>query len=135
MPRNKRKASRRPSSLQTRAEILPYTPQQLGLASTSQVAGLQSQIDHLGARDNELAEGIATVAALAQPVILPGQRFAMRAGWGGYDDANAIGLSAAGVLAQNLLRPGSGSLVLDGGVGFGTQEGEVAGRAGLSLGW
>ena len=59
----------------------------------------------------------------------------MRAGWGGYDDANAVGLSAAGVLAQNLLRPGSGSLVLDGGVGFGTQEGEVTGRAGLSLGW
>jgi hypothetical protein len=66
---------------------------------------------------------------------LPGQKFAMRAGWGGYDGANAVSFTAAGVLAQNLLRPGYGSLVLDGGVGFGTQEGEVAGRAGLSVGW
>jgi hypothetical protein len=59
----------------------------------------------------------------------------MRAGWGGYDDANAIGLWAAGVVASNLVSQGRGTLTLDGGVGFGTSEGEVAGRAGMSFGW
>jgi hypothetical protein len=73
--------------------------------------------------------------ALAQPILLPGQHFAMRAGWGGYDDANAFGFSAAGVVAGNLLSQGRGTLTLDGGVGFGTDEGEVAGRAGASFGW
>jgi hypothetical protein len=96
---------------------------------------LQSDINRLGRRDQQLTEGIATVASLAQPILLPGQHFAMRAGWGGFDDANAVGFSAAGVLANNLLRPGFGSLVLDGGVGVGTNQGEVAGRAGMSFGW
>ena len=52
----------------------------------------------------------------------------MRAGWGGFNDTNAVGLSAAGVIASNLLSQGRGTLTLDGGVGFGTREDEVAGR-------
>ena len=68
-------------------------------------------------------------------MMLPGQHFAMRAGWGGYDGSNAVGVSAAGVVANNLLRPGFGTVVLDGGVGFGTDEGEVVGRGGVSIGW
>jgi hypothetical protein len=52
-----------------------------------------------------------------------------------YDDANAVGFSAAGVVASNILSSGRGTLTLDGGVGFGTSEGEVAGRAGASFGW
>jgi hypothetical protein len=125
-------------------DLAAYTFAELGLvdptdlnnfATKGDIAGLQSQINHLGKRDSQLTEGLAAVVALAQPTILPGQRFAMRAGWGGYDDANAIGLSAVGVLAQNVLRPGFGTVALDGGLGFGTSEGEVVGRAGLSFGW
>jgi trimeric autotransporter adhesin len=101
----------------------------------SDVAGLQTDINRLGRRDEDLTEGIATVASLAQPILLPGQHFAVRAGWGGFDDANAVGVSAAGVLATNLIRPGYGSLVVDGGVGIGTNQGEVSGRAGLNFGW
>jgi hypothetical protein len=41
----------------------------------------------------------------------------------------------AGVIAKDLLRPGSGSLVIDGGIGVGTEEGELAGRAGFTFGW
>ena len=52
-------------------------------------------------------------------------------GWGGFDGSKAVGFSAAGVVANNLLRPGFGTVVLDGGVGIGTDEGEVVGRAGL----
>jgi trimeric autotransporter adhesin len=102
-------------------DLAAYSFSELGLAT-------QDDVSHLN-------EGIAAVAALAQPILLPGQHFAMRAGWGGYDDANAIGLSAAGVVASNLLSQGRGTLTLDGGVGFGTSEGEVAGRAGASFGW
>jgi hypothetical protein len=58
-----------------------------------------------------------------------------RSAAGGYDDARAVGFSAAGVVASNLLSQGRGTLTLDGGVGFGTDEGEVAGRAGMSFGW
>jgi hypothetical protein len=119
----------------TSGDVAAYTFAELGLVSAGDVSGLQSQIDRLERRDNKLTEGIATVAALAQPMLLPGQHFAMRAGWGGYEDANAIGVSAAGVIASNLLNQGRGTLTLDGGVGFGTSEGEVAGRAGMSFGW
>jgi hypothetical protein len=38
-------------------------------------------------------------------------------------------------VAENLLRPGSGTLALYGGVGAGTNEGMVTGRAGVSFGW
>jgi len=82
-----------------------------------------------------LTEGLAAVVALAQPILRSGQHFGMTAGWGGYDGANALGFSAAGVLADNLLGPGSGTLALYGGIGVGTDEGEAAGRAGVSFGW
>jgi trimeric autotransporter adhesin len=119
----------------TGGDLAAHTFAELGLATTGDVAGLQTQINRLGRRDRELTEGIAAVAALAQPILLPGQHFAVRAGWGGYDDANAVGFSAAGVVASNLLSQGRGTLTLDGGLGFGTDEGEVAGRAGATIGW
>jgi hypothetical protein len=46
-----------------------------------------------------------------------------------------VSFTMAGVLSSNLIRPGFGSLVLDGGLGVGTDEGEIAGRAGLTFGW
>jgi hypothetical protein len=123
-------------------DLAAFTASQLGLATTGDISNLQgdisnlqSKINRLGDRDRELTEGLAAVVSLAQPVLLPGQHFAMRAGWGGFDGSNAVGFSAAGVVANNLLRPGAGTLVLDGGVGVGTEEGEVVGRAGASFGW
>jgi hypothetical protein len=116
-------------------DLAGYTFAELGLATTGDVSNLQTQINRLGRRDKELTEGIATIASLAQPILLPGQHFAMRAGWGGYDDSSAVGFSAAGLVAGNLLGQGRGTLVVDGGVGFGTSEGEVAGRAGATFGW
>ena len=54
---------------------------------------------------------------------------------GAYDDANAVSFTAPGVVGRNLLKPGRGTLTLDGGVGFGTSKGQVVGRAGASFGW
>jgi autotransporter adhesin len=130
-------------------DLAAYTPSELGLATQTQVAslqsdvaglqsdvaGLQADINRLGRRDQQLTEGIATVASMAQPILDPGQTFGMTAAWGGFDDANAVGVSAAGVLGRNLLHPGSGTLALFGGVGVGTSEGQIAGRAGMSFGW
>ena len=62
------------------------------------------------------------------------QTFAMRVGWGNFDGSNAVGFSAAGVLNRGYAGPTS-SVVLDGGIGMGTNESVVAGRAGLSFGW
>jgi hypothetical protein len=104
-------------------------------ALSNRVDHLDSQVAQLQNRDKEHTEGLAAVASLAQPMMLPGQRFAVRAGWGGFDDASAVSFTAAGVLAENVLAPGKGSVVLDGGVGVGTAQGGVAGRAGLSFGW
>ena len=97
-------------------------------------ANLQSEINSLGRRDQELADGIAISLALAQPIMTANQTFAMRVGWGNFDGSNAIGFSAAGVLNRGYAGPTS-SVVLDGGVGMGANENVVAGRAGVTFGW
>lgn len=47
---------------------------------------------------------------------MPRQTFAMRAGWGGFDDTSAVSFTAAGLVAKDLLRPGAGTLVADAGL-------------------
>jgi hypothetical protein len=72
--------------------------------------------------------------ALAQPLFQPGQDFAMRFGWGNFEGSNAVGLSLAGVLDRGSLGQGT-SIILDGGIGYGTSENTVAGKAGITFGW
>jgi trimeric autotransporter adhesin len=128
----------------TSGDLASYSLGELGIATTEDLAGfatkgdlsnVQTQINSLARRDDKLAEGIAATVSLAQPILRSGQHFGMTAGWGGYDGANAVGFSAAGVIKDNLLRPGSGTLAIYGGVGVGTSEGEAAGRGGVSFGW
>jgi hypothetical protein len=95
---------------------------------------MQSQIDSLDRRDDELAEGIAISLALDQPFFHAGQTFALNIGWGGYDGANAVGVTAAGIVDRGAFGPTS-TTTLHGGVGAGTGQGQVAGKAGLSFGW
>jgi len=115
-------------------DLAAYTPAELGLASSADFTGLQSQINGLGRRDSELADGIAVSLALAQPIMLPGQTFAVRGGWGNFDGSNAVGVTAAGVVGRGYWGPTS-AVVVDGGVGVSTQENVVAGRSGVTLGW
>ena len=83
---------------------------------------------------NKAYEGTAIALAISQPVFLPGQSFAMRAGWGGYEGQNAFGVSAAGVVARDVFGYGS-TVALDGGVGVGGNYNGVAGKAGVTIGF
>ena len=94
----------------------------------------QRQIDALGKRDGELAEGIAIALALDAPNLQSGQSFAFRMGYGNFDGSSALGVAAAGLLDKGSFGERS-SITLDGGVGFGTSDGTVAGKAGLTFGW
>jgi hypothetical protein len=83
---------------------------------------------------NKAYEGTAIALAISQPVFLPGQSFAIRAGWGNYESQNAFGVSAAGVIARDVFGYGS-TVALDGGVGVGGNYNGVAGKAGLTFGF
>jgi trimeric autotransporter adhesin len=98
------------------------------------VTALQSQINNLGQRDKQLAEGIATAAAMAQPILLSGQKFALRFGYGNFDGTSAAAVTAAGVLNRGYAGPTS-SIVLDAGLGISTESSTATGRAGVTLGW
>ncbi|HET6322071.1 MAG TPA: hypothetical protein VFF87_08480, partial [Hyphomicrobium sp.] len=106
----------------------------LGLATSGDIAAINSQIGGLQRRDNELAEGIAIALALSQPIFQGNQTFAARVGWGNFDGSNALGLSLAGVLDRGGFGKGT-SVVIDGGIGYGTAEGTVAGKAGITFGF
>jgi hypothetical protein len=97
-----------------------------------QIAAINQSIRGLANRDRELADGVAISLALAQPMFQPGQTFAMRVGWGNFDGSNALGVSAAGLLAK--FNNGN-TVVLDLGFGGGARTNVYAGRAGLTFGW
>ena len=63
-----------------------------------------------------------------------GQSFALRMGYGNFDGSSAVGVAAAGLLDKGSFGDRS-TVTLDGGVGFGTSDGTVAGKAGLTFGW
>jgi trimeric autotransporter adhesin len=85
-------------------------------------------------RTNKGYEGTALALAISQPVFLPGQNFAIRAGWGGFEDQSAVGFSAAGVIMRDPFGHGS-TVSLDGGIGFGTDYNTVGGKVGVTLGF
>ena len=58
----------------------------------------------------------------------------MRAGWGSFEDQNAFGVSASGVIARNFLRYGS-TVVVDAGIDAGSNYNTVAGKAGVTFGF
>jgi hypothetical protein len=83
---------------------------------------------------NRAFEGTAVALAISQPVFLPGQTFAIRAGWGDYQGQNAAGVAAAGVIAHDVFGYGS-TVTLDAGIGVGTTYNDVGGKAGVTFGF
>jgi hypothetical protein len=111
----------------------------LGLATTAdiaglngQIGGLQSEINALGRRDKELADGIAVSLALSQPVLPSGKTVALNLGWGNFEGSNGFGATGALVFTPNW---NNTAVVLHGGVGVGTDTGSVGSRAGLTFAW
>jgi hypothetical protein len=83
---------------------------------------------------NRAFEGTAVALAISQPVFLPGQNFAVRAGWGDYQGQNAFGASVAGVVARDTFGYGS-TVTVDAGLGIGANYSGVGGKAGVTIGF
>ncbi len=82
---------------------------------------MQSQID-------TNTEGIAMAFALSGASLLPtDSSFALSLNYGHFDGSNAVAFGAAGRLDEGVY--------LSGGLGVGTDSGEVGGRAGLTFAW
>lgn len=96
----------------------------------------ESEIAHrIGALEDLYEKAIAGAAvssALAGPDLNGGDRFGIAVNWGQFEGSNAIGFSAAGVLADDLF--GSTRLGIAGGVAFG-EHGTIGSRASLQLSW
>ncbi len=88
---------------------------------------IYSEVCNLQSETRELSEGTAISLALETPLLQQHQSFAIRGGWGHFSGSDAFGFSAAGLAARNV--------IVDGGVGVGTQEGTFAGRGGVTIGW
>ncbi|MGO9474082.1 MAG: hypothetical protein ACLPWS_11870, partial [Rhodomicrobium sp.] len=83
---------------------------------------------------NQAYEGTAVALAISQPILTNGQTFAIRGGWGDYENESAFGVSAVGLIAHDVFGYGS-TIALDGGVGFGTNYNGVGGKAGVTFGF
>ncbi len=88
----------------------------------------------LGNRIGKADEGVAIAMSLATPVFQPGQTFVIQGGWGAFQNTDAFGFTAAGLLARDTFGLGS-TVTLSGGIGTGTDNGTVAGRAAVAIGW
>jgi trimeric autotransporter adhesin len=92
------------------------------------------KLNQLNTKVDKATEGVALALAISQPVFLPGQDFAFRAGWGAFEGQHAVGFSGAGVIGRGWFGPGS-TAVLDAGIGVGAEYNTVAGKAGITFGF
>jgi trimeric autotransporter adhesin len=107
----------------------------LGLATTNDIAGINSQLAGINLRLNDLDDrttkalnGTAMAFAMAgTPWLLPTERFAMSMDWGTFQGTNALALNAAFRLGTNVQASG--------GLAYGANGGGVGGRAGVRVGW
>jgi len=101
-----------------------------------------------GATFEQIAEnkqGIAMAIAMENPDLVGMESFGIAANWGHFDGANAIGISAMGVLSRDVFMDGTGTrMAISGSVGFTTDDESlfgqnadtsVAGRAGVQFTW
>jgi hypothetical protein len=100
----------------------------LGLASSADIAGINSRLNDLDNRTNVALTGVAMALAMAGvPTLLPSEKFAVTANYGTYDSKNGVAFNAAVRLSD--------MVQLNGGVGFGVNDQVVGGRVGLRMGW
>jgi hypothetical protein len=112
----------------------------LGVVTSDAAGNLASDNGALYKQIAGIKAGAAVAMALADPYLTGTQNFGVKMNWGGFDGANAMGFSAAGVLGRGLLLKGD-QLTLSAAAGMG--ESNVSGyyrtmfggHAGMQLSW
>ena len=112
----------------------------LGIVTTDAYGDLASDGGSLYKETATIKAGAAIAMALSDPSIAVNQRFAIKMNWGGFDGANALGFSAAGVLARGMVTKDD-SLTLSGAAAWGEaafngySKSTSGGRASLQFAW
>jgi trimeric autotransporter adhesin len=112
----------------------------LGIVTSDNFGNLASDNGALYKEVSRVKSAAAVSMALADPILADTQHFAVKLNWGGFDGANAVGVTASGLLRRDLITKGD-QLTLSGGVGYGessvtgNSESTVGGHAGAQLAW
>ena len=102
----------------------------------TQINSIQSQVTSLSAQvlDNRLEARTGTAVALAagsMPSLQPGRKFALSAGYGNFQGANAFALGATALLYDTK----NYAIVANVGGGVGLERSVAGGRGAVSLQW
>jgi hypothetical protein len=112
----------------------------LGVVTSDNAGNLASDGGALYQQVATIKAGAAIAMALSDPFLTGSDQFGIKLNYGTYAGANAVGLSAAGLLARGLFNM-KNQLVATGAVGYGSasvngyQQNLVGGHAGLQLTW
>ena len=109
-------------------DLAAYTPGELGLATTSDLAAINSEIANMNKDIRRTTEGVALAMAMAGvPTLMPNENIALTANWGTFEGEHGI----AGAMAFRIDR----NVQLNAGIGMGLGDNTVGGRAGVRVGW
>jgi autotransporter adhesin len=113
-------------------DLAAYTFAELGLASSGDLAAINSRLDSLNSRisdvDSRMRTGVAMAIAMGgAPGLAAHEKFAVTMNWGTFEGANGTAINAALRLADNIQ--------LNAGFGYGPDEKIAAGRAGVRFAW
>ncbi len=112
----------------------------LGVVTSDSAGNLASDGGALYEQVATIKAGAAVAMALSDPTLGGKDRFGVKLNYGTYDNANAIGMSAAGLVYSGLFNM-KNNLVASAAVGYGTAsvqgytQNVVGGHAGLQLSW
>ncbi len=112
----------------------------LGVVTSDNSGNLASDNGSLYREVARVKSGAAVAMALADPTLAEYERFAVKLNWGGFDGANAVGLTTIGLLGKSVITKGD-RLTISGGFGWGESsvtgysESVTGGRAGIQLAW
>jgi hypothetical protein len=99
----------------------------LGIASTNDLANINSQLQNQSAKIQKLNEGVAMAFAMAGvPTVLPNETVAFTGNWGNFEGANGFSAAGAVKIAPNVQ--------LNGGVAAGTGGSSFGSRVGVRVG-
>ena len=112
----------------------------LGVVTSDDYGNLASDNGALYREVARVKSETAVSMALADPILADDQRFGVKVNWGGFEGANAVGVTASGVMGKDLITRGD-RLMLSGGAGWGQSsvndysERVVGGHAGMQFAW